>query len=213
MPTAGTFMMPVHGRRRPVPGMTWKGEWYHCHGMSHPKNPRTRLKYSAPGDGDRRGADRVLEHEVPADDPRHELAHRRVGVGVGAAGDRNHRRELGVAESGERAADAGDEERERHRRARAIRDGGRRADEEARADDGADARARRATTGPASASARPRPSPRRRPCRRSIDFVRNNAPATMSLPSLRLSTVDGRCPQAAGKKRRDYIVSRSAFRY
>ena len=48
-------------------------------------------------------ADRVLEDQVPADDPGHELAEGRVGVRVGAAGDRDHGRELGVAEPGQRA--------------------------------------------------------------------------------------------------------------
>ena len=80
-----------------------------------------------------------------------QLAHRRVGIGVGAAGDRNHRRELGVAEPGERAADAGDEERERHRRARAIGDRRRGADEETGADDGADAQRDERPGDPASA--------------------------------------------------------------
>ena len=45
--------------------------------------------------------ERVLEDEVPADDPRDQLAQRRVGVGVGRSRDRNHRGEFGIAESGE----------------------------------------------------------------------------------------------------------------
>ena len=53
--------------------------------------------------------------------------------------DRDHRREFGIAEAGERAAEAGDQEREDERRARVVR--GRRAGqhEDAGADDGADA--------------------------------------------------------------------------
>ena len=47
--------------------------------------------------------------EVPADDPGQQFAERGVGVGVGAAGDRRHRGELGVAEGGQNAADAGDD--------------------------------------------------------------------------------------------------------
>ena len=40
----------------------------------------------------RREREAVLEDQVPADDPRDELAERRVGVGVRAARHRNHRR-------------------------------------------------------------------------------------------------------------------------
>ena len=57
----------------------------------------------------------------------------------GAAGDRDHRRELGVAEAGERAAEARDKEGERHRRARPLGDRGGGAHEKSRADDRADA--------------------------------------------------------------------------
>ena len=57
-----------------------------------------RGEVAAPGDRDRDVADRVLEDQVPADDPRDQLAERRVRVGVGAAGLRDHRRQLGVAE-------------------------------------------------------------------------------------------------------------------
>ena len=45
----------------------------------------------------------VFENQIPADDPGDQFAEGRVGVGVGRAGNRNHRRELGVAEPGERA--------------------------------------------------------------------------------------------------------------
>src|SRR6185312_12018076 len=70
----------------------------------------------APGDGDGGGADRVFEHQVPADDPR----------------------EVRVAEAGEGAADAGHDEGQDHRGAGAIGDRRRRAHEEAGPDDGAD---------------------------------------------------------------------------
>ena len=56
-------------------------------------------------DADRHVANGVFEDQVPADDPRDELAHGRVGVGVRAASDRNHGREFGVAERGEGAHD------------------------------------------------------------------------------------------------------------
>ena len=64
-------------------------------------------------------AEGVLENEVPADDPRDQFAHGGVGVGVGRAGDGNHRRELGIAEAGERADDGDQHQRKRQRRTRA----------------------------------------------------------------------------------------------
>ncbi len=45
--------------------------------------------------------DGVFEDQVPSDDPRHQLAHGCVGVGIGAACDGNHGRHFGVAECGE----------------------------------------------------------------------------------------------------------------
>ena len=63
-----------------------------------PKPDSSDVEVAAPGDRDRDVADRVLEDQIPADDPRDELAERRVRVRVGAAGLRNHRGELGVAE-------------------------------------------------------------------------------------------------------------------
>ena len=134
MITAGMFMIPVV----PVSAMTSNGECDHWYGMRRPNHSSTRLRVLAPGDRHGGGADRVLQHEVPADDPGEQLPHRRVGVGVGAAGDRDHRGELGVAEAGERAADAGDDERERDRRAGAVGDRGGGADEQPGADDRAD---------------------------------------------------------------------------
>ena len=64
-------------------------------------------------DADRHVADGIFEDEVPADDPRDELAHGRVGVGVGAACDRDHRRQFGIAERGEGADDRNQDERQR----------------------------------------------------------------------------------------------------
>ena len=108
-----------------------------------------RREVVAPRDGDGDVADRVLEDQVPADDPRDELAERRVRVGVGAAGLRNHRGELRVAERRERARATEQQEREDERRPRAVPHdvagrvdlaGRRRADgpEDAGADHGAD---------------------------------------------------------------------------
>ncbi len=47
-----------------------------------------------PAYGYRCGSHCVFEHQVPADDPGDELADGGIGVGVGAAGDGNHRGEL-----------------------------------------------------------------------------------------------------------------------
>ena len=92
-----------------------------------------------PADGHRRRAERILENQVPADDPREDLADRRVGVGVGAAGDRHHRGELGVAEAGERAAGRRQDHRQHERRSRVLRRRRPRQHEDARADDRPDA--------------------------------------------------------------------------
>ena len=64
-------------------------------------------------------ADGVFQDQVPADDPGDELAHRGIGVGVGAAGDRDHRRQLGIAQRGEAADNRDQHQRQRQRRARA----------------------------------------------------------------------------------------------
>jgi hypothetical protein len=88
-------------------------------------------------DGARR--DRVLEDEVPSDDPCEQLAEGRVRVRVGAAGDRHHGRELGIAEPGERAREPGDDEGQDEPGPRELvrRQPGQH--EDAGADDGADA--------------------------------------------------------------------------
>ena len=75
-----------------------------------------RLEVVAPRDRDRDVADGILEDQVPPDDPRHELAERRVRVRVRAPRLRDHRRELGVAEPSEAARGAQQEERQHERR-------------------------------------------------------------------------------------------------
>ena len=112
--------------------------------MSRPKPAQQLLEVARPRDGDGDVADGVLDDQVPADDPRDQLAERGVGVGVGRSGDRHHRRELGVAERREAAGDGREHEREHERRAGAEvvgAAGRRRADrrEDAGADDRADA--------------------------------------------------------------------------
>ena len=76
------------------------------------------VEVGAPSDGHGRDRDAVLEDQVPADDPGRELAERRVGVGVGAARDRDGRRELGEGQRREDAGDARDHEGQDDRRAR-----------------------------------------------------------------------------------------------
>ena len=72
---------------------------------------------SGPSYGHGRGAEGVLEDEIPADDPGDELTHCRIRVSVGAAGDGDHARQLGVAKTGKSAGDSGEDHRESKRRA------------------------------------------------------------------------------------------------
>ena len=51
-----------------------------------------------PSGRNRAGAHRVFERQVPADDPGEDFAQRRIGIGVGAAGQRNHGRKFRIAE-------------------------------------------------------------------------------------------------------------------
>ena len=126
---------------------------------------------AAPADRDRRRAERVLEDQVPADDPGEELAERRVAVGVGRAGNRHGRRELRVAEAGERRRDAREDHREHDGRAGV---GGRDLagqDEDAGADDGADAERDEVDRDRARASGCARPVCAAWAVSVSIDFV------------------------------------------
>src|ERR1700675_239739 len=67
------------------------------------------------------GAHGVFGGEVPADNPREEFAKGGVGVGVGAAGQRDHGGEFGVAKSRARASQAGNYEGRHQRGARVVR--------------------------------------------------------------------------------------------
>ena len=82
--------------------------------MTERRELRLRITGEAHRDGD--VADHVFENQVPADDPGKNFAERRVGVGVGAAGNRNHRGQFGVAQSGKTAGDGHQEKRNRNRR-------------------------------------------------------------------------------------------------
>ena len=96
-----------------------------------------------PGDRHRDVADRVLEDQVPADDPGHQLAERRVAVGVGGAAHRHEAGELRVAQGAEAADDRGEEDGDGHARpgrrlAGAPRGRAAQGREDAGADDGPD---------------------------------------------------------------------------
>ena len=58
--------------------------------------------------------ERILENQVPTDDPGEQLAHGGVGVSVRAPRDGNHRGKFAVAEPGECAADSGADEGDGH---------------------------------------------------------------------------------------------------
>ena len=61
-------------------------------------------------------ADGVFEDEIPADDPGDDFAHGGVGVGIRAAGNRNHRGEFGVTDGSKPAHDGDEHKRESNRR-------------------------------------------------------------------------------------------------
>jgi protease I len=96
------------------------------------------LQVGAPAHRHRGHRHAVFEDQVPADDPRHQLAHRRVCVGVRAAGHRQSGGQFGITQRREDAGDSREHERRDDPRA-GVRD--RLADdhEDAGADDRADA--------------------------------------------------------------------------
>src|SRR6202007_175246 len=61
----------------------------------------------------------VFENQVPANDPGDQFAHGGVGVGVGAAGNRNHGREFGVTQCGKTANNRDEHEGNGYRGSRA----------------------------------------------------------------------------------------------
>ena len=79
-----------------------------------------RREVAAPRDGHGDIADSVFEDQVPADDPRHQLAERRVRVRIRAPRLRDHRRELGIAKRREAADESEQQERENQRGAGAV---------------------------------------------------------------------------------------------
>ena len=75
---------------------------------------------AGPPDRDRSARDRVLQDQIPADQPRHELADHDIRVRVGAAGDGHHRRELCVGQRGEPAHRRRNDERKHQARSGAL---------------------------------------------------------------------------------------------
>ena len=98
-----------------------------------------RHEVSRPADAHRRRTGCVLEHQVPADDPRDQFAHRRVRVGVRAPRDRHDAGHFGIAQTSEGARKADEHHRDRHRGSRVNGGDLTGDDEDAGADDAADA--------------------------------------------------------------------------
>ena len=79
--------------------------------------------------------EQVFQHQRPADEPGDHFAQGGVGIGVGAAGNRQHRGELRVAHAGQAAGHGGDQEAEDQRGAGELRRRRAGDGENARADD------------------------------------------------------------------------------
>ena len=94
---------------------------------------------AGPSDGDGGRGEQVFQNKVPANDPGEEFAEAGIGVGVGAAGGRNHGGVFGIAEASKEAADARDGEGENEGGSGVICRGGAGEDKDSGADDGANA--------------------------------------------------------------------------
>ena len=68
-----------------VPGTGGQGM-----GQMDPEALEEDNEIAAPADADRRGGHAIFQYQVPADDPGDELAHGRVGIGVGTSRHRDH---------------------------------------------------------------------------------------------------------------------------
>ncbi len=110
--------------------------------QAEPHRLQQTHEVARPADGDRRAADGIFQDQIPADDPGRELAQRGIGVGIGAAGNRQERRQLGVAEADEGTGDRGQHEGQHDGRPGIQRRHRAGEDEDAAADDGADAHGR-----------------------------------------------------------------------
>ena len=97
------------------------------------------VEVSRPAGGHRRRAKGVLQAQVPADDPGHQFAQRRIAVGVSRSGNGNDGGKLRIAEAGEGAGDSGQHKAQRHGRAGVQRRRLAGQHKDAGADDGANA--------------------------------------------------------------------------
>jgi hypothetical protein len=100
-----------------------------------------RLDVTRPADRDEGPGKEIFQREAPADRPRRRLTHRGMAVGIGAARYGHHRGEFGVAEPGEQADHARDEEGQGYGGSRMLGCDGARQHEYAGAHGAADAEA------------------------------------------------------------------------
>src|ERR1700733_33432 len=78
-------------------------------------------KVPTPPGSHRSRAKRILQHQVPPDNPRHKLAQRRIPIRISRARNRNQRSKLRIAKPRESACDAGHHKAQNHRRPRMFR--------------------------------------------------------------------------------------------
>ena len=134
MISAGRLMKPARrAAKRERPGGEIGGQGYPERVVQDRAGEIAR-----PADRHRRGGDGIFEDQRPADRPGEKFAHGRIAVGVGGAGDGDHRGDFGVAKRGDDAHRAGDDEGQHQARTGLLRAGGGE-HENARADDAADA--------------------------------------------------------------------------
>ena len=69
-----------------------------------------RAHVARPADRHGRSADRIFEHQIPADDPARQFAQRRIGIDIGTPCRGDHARKLAVAQPGKGAGDGGHRE-------------------------------------------------------------------------------------------------------
>ena len=163
---ATTTMMKIAGRLMIPPS---SGPCTSACGSPIPMELQESGGIARPADRDRADHQRIFEDQRDADHPGDQLAEHRIGIGVGAARRRDHRRDFGIGERCAGADHAGDGEGQDDRRtglARADADQG----QDAGADDRADAErdeVRPATASGPAGDAPAYPRARRSSCGRS----------------------------------------------
>ena len=83
-------------------------------GTMMPQTLQQPDEIARPAHRNRARTDCIFEDQRPADHPGEQLAHDRVGVGVGRARHRNHGCKLGIAKCRDRADEPGDDEADGH---------------------------------------------------------------------------------------------------